>query len=222
MTLVLRPEEPFAGPFERWPLQRLADAVTSATGTPRVPAMVAVDGRGASGKSTLARALAEALPDAVVVRTDDVAWHHSFFGWADLMASGVLEPARAGRAVAFRPPAWEERGRPGAIEVPAGTRFVVIEGTGASRRDLDEFLDFRIWVQSDFFAAERRGIDRDIALGVNGDAAAAFAFWHEWQAQEIPFFAADRPWERAGVSTCGTPATPIGSAELLVSLASAR
>lgn len=209
--MILRPEEPFAGPFEPWPLTRLADAVASAT-----PAVVAVDGRGASGKSTLARALAAALPSAAVVHTDDVAWHHSFFDWADLMVSGVLEPALAGRAVAYRPPAWEERGRPGAIEIPEGTATVIVEGTGAARRELDRLLHFRIWVQSDFFLAERRGIERDIAQGVNGDAREAFAFWHEWQAQEIPFFAMDRPWERADLVTCGTPPTAVDPDEVMV------
>jgi hypothetical protein len=214
--VILRPEEPFAGQFEPWPLTRLADAVASANADSPAPAVVAVDGRGASGKSTLARALASALPAAVVVHTDDVAWHHSFFDWADLMLSGVLAPALAGRAVAYRPPAWDEHGRPGAIEIPAGSRVVLVEGTGAARRELEHLLSFRIWVQSDFFLAERRGIERDIAQGVNGDAREAFAFWHEWQAQEVPFFATDRPWERADLVTCGTPLTDVGPEGVLV------
>ncbi len=216
MTFVLRPEEPFAGPFEPWPLMRLADAVASATAPSPTPAVVAVDGRGASGKSTLARSLATALPAAVVVHTDDVAWHHSFFDWADLMMSGVLEPALAGRAVSYRPPAWDDRARPGAIEIPANTRVVLVEGTGAARRELEHLLSFRIWVQSDFFLAEQRGIERDIAQGVNGDANEAFAFWHEWQAQEIPFFATDRPWERADLVTCGTPMPTVKPDQVLV------
>lgn len=214
--MILRPEEPYAGPFEPWPLTRLVDAVAAAIAPSPTPAVVAVDGRGASGKSTLARAIAAALPAAVVVHTDDVAWHHSFFGWADLMVSGVLEPALAGRAVAYRPPAWDERARTGAIEIPASTRVVLVEGTGAARRELEQLLSFRIWVQSDFFLAERRGIERDIAQGVNGDASEAFAFWHEWQAQEIPFFATDRPWERADLVTYGTSLTAVGPDEVLV------
>lgn len=216
MILVVRPEEPFAGPFERWPLERLADAVASATATSPAPAVVAVDGRGASGKSTLARRLADALPNAVVIHTDDVAWHHSFFDWVDLLLAGVIEPARAGQSVAYRPPAWDKRGRAGAIEVPVGTRFIVVEGVGASRRELDPLLNHRIWVQSDFFAAERRGIERDIAQGVNGDATEAFAFWHEWMAQEIPLLASDRPWERADLTVCGTPMSAVGPHEALV------
>ena len=171
-SLVLRPEEPAAGPWERWPLQRLADVVATAGATTSAgPLVVAVDGRGASGKSTLATRLAAEMPDAVVIGTDDVAWHHSFFDWVDLLIEGVLAPAAIGRAVSFRPPEWEERGRTGSIDVPAGTRYVIVEGTGASRRELDAQLGYRIWVQSDFFAAERRGIERDVAQGVNGNRA---------------------------------------------------
>lgn len=68
-----------------------------------------MDGRSASGKSTLAAVLSSAVPGSVAVQTDDVAWHHSFFNWADLLRDGVLVPARAGREVRFRPPAWEQR-----------------------------------------------------------------------------------------------------------------
>ena len=41
--------------------------------------IIAIDGRSGSGKTTLASALVEVLPEAFVVHTDDVAWHHSFF-----------------------------------------------------------------------------------------------------------------------------------------------
>lgn len=34
---------------------------------------------------------------------------------------------------------------------------------------------------------------------------AAESFWDEWEAEESPFLAADRPWERADAILCGTP-----------------
>ena len=75
--------------------------------------VVAVDGRSAGGKTTLAQRLAAAHPAAALVHTDDVAWNHSFFGWDDVLAAGVLAPARRGDAVTFRPPPWDEHDRPG-------------------------------------------------------------------------------------------------------------
>lgn len=164
------------------------------------PAVLAVDGRSGSGKSTFASAVCAHLPGSVVVHTDDVAWWESFFGWDALMATGVLEPARRGGDVRYRPPAWETRGREGRIRVPAGARLLIVEGVGASRRSLAHLVDASVWVQSDGAEARRRGIERD-----GGDADAA-GFWDDWQAEEIPFLATDRPWERAALVVCGTPA----------------
>ena len=92
--------EPDCGP---WRTVAVAD-LYPALGRPRV---LAVDGRSGSGKSTLVARLVATVPGAAVVHTDDVAWYHDFFDWADLLADGVLAPWRAGQDVAYRPPAWE-------------------------------------------------------------------------------------------------------------------
>ena len=223
VRMFLPPGEPAAGPWRVAPLEELLEIVVRAAGDPvSHPRIVAVDGRGASGKSTLAKRLAAAVLASAVVSTDEVAWHHSFFGWTELLATGVLQPGRRGEAVSYRPPAWRERGRPGAIEVPAGRELLIVEGVGAGRRELAELLDAVVWVQSDFEVAERRGIARDLGEGVNGDEEETVAFWHEWMAEELVFLAQQRPWERACVVVAGTlaranrtrpspPGTPTGA-----------
>jgi energy-coupling factor transporter ATP-binding protein EcfA2 len=163
----------------------------AALGRPRV---LAVDGRSGSGKSTLVARLAATVPSTAVVHTDDVAWHHDFFDWADLLLDGVLVPWRAGRDVAYRPPPWEVRSRPGAITVPSGAPLLVVEGVGAGRRAFAPYLDALVWVQTDRAVATRRGLERD-----GGDVA----FWDEWEARERPFLAADRPWARADLVVNG-------------------
>ncbi len=174
--------------------------------------MVAVDGRSGSGKTTAASALAVAIPGSIVIHTDDVAWYESFFGWDHLLAARVLLPLRRGEAVDFRPPAWEVRGRSGAITVAAGTPVVLVEGVGSARRSLSTLLDATVWVQSDHAEANRRGIERD------GGTAEVVSFWAEWGSAEERFLADDRPWERARVTVCGTPSLiPQGDeAEVLV------
>jgi hypothetical protein len=179
--------EPDCGP---WRAVAVAD-LFAALGLPRV---LAVDGRSGSGKSTLVARLAATVPGTAVVHTDDVAWHHDFFDWADLLLEGVLAPWRAGRDVAYRPPPWDARGRPGAITVPSGAPLLVVEGVGAGRQAFAPFLDALIWVQTDRALATRRGLERD-----GGDVA----FWDEWEARERPFLAADRPWERADLVVSG-------------------
>ncbi len=157
MTMVLPAGEPAAGPWRVQPAVDLVDRLRVAAAPPAGrPWVVGIEGRSGGGKSTLARTVAATVPGAVVVHTDDVAWHHSFFGWADLLADGILTGARRGEPVAYRPPAWDVRGRHGAIEVPAGCPLLIVEGVGASRRELAELLDTVVWVQSDFAEAQRR------------------------------------------------------------------
>jgi hypothetical protein len=155
--------EPVAEPWTARPLEDVAAQLREATAAPDGVSVIAVDGRSAGGKTTFGARLAAHLPGAFVVHTDDVAWYESFFGWDQLMALGVLEPARRGRSVRFRPPAWDVQGREGAIEVPADTPFLIVEGVGASRRSLVPLIDAAVWVQSDFAEARRRGITRDLA-----------------------------------------------------------
>ena len=115
----------------------------------------------------------------------------------------MLEPVRAGQGVSYRPSAWIERGREGAIEVPPDCSLLILEGVGAARRELLEALDVVVWVQSDMDRARTRGLARDIAE--TGDDAAAVAFWDEWMTAELIFQAEQRPWERADFVVCGTP-----------------
>ncbi len=191
------PGEPVAGPWTARPLGEVADrllALAASRAEGRSPVVIAIDGRSGAGKSTFAARLAQVARDVEIVHTDDIAWHHSFFGWSELMRGGVLEPLRRGEGVEFRPPAWVERGRPGAVSVPGGCRAVVVEGVGAGRRDLADLVDALVWVQSDAADARTRGIARD-----GGDVA----FWDEWDAEEVPFLDEHRPWERADVVVAG-------------------
>ena len=157
--------------------------------------MIAVDGRSGAGKTTLGTTLAATVPRSAVVHTDDLAWFHARFDWVELMREGVLEPVHRGEPVAYRPPPWDVRSRPGAVEVPAPCELLVVEGVGAARAELADLVDLVIWVQSDREIARERGIERD-----GGDVAG----WDEWQSEELPFLERDRPWELADVIVAGT------------------
>jgi len=193
-------DEPVAGPWRVAPISELVSVLLNAggrlVGRPRI---VAVDGRSGSGKTTLAERLRTAVPDAEVVHTDDIAWWHSRFGWYDLMIDGVLEPLHSGQPVHYQPPAWASHGRAGQIEASANASVVIIEGVGAARREVTHLLDAVVWVQSDFGEAMRRALVRD------GDDASARERRDAWMTEEIPFLAADRPWERATIIVAGTP-----------------
>lgn len=214
MALQLAPEEPEAGRAEL--LSTLVEAITRrgpGNATPGRPVVLAVDGRSNAGKTTLAARICRAVPGSAVVHTDDIAWEHSRFGWAGLLIEGILEPVHQGRAVSYRPPRWAEHAREGSIEVPADCPLLIIEGDGAGRQEVADMIDALIWVQSD----QREAGQRSLARAGNPDpmdlanmAADASPFDESgWMAEEIPFNAAQRTWERADVIVCGTPGNPL-------------
>jgi hypothetical protein len=161
-------------------------------------ALLAIDGRSSAGKTTLAARICESTDGALVVHTDDLAWRHSVFGWNELLVNGVLLPARRGDHVCYRPPAWDIHGRPGAIEVPAGTRLLIVEGVGAGRRELASHLDGIIWIQSDLDETLARDKQRVAAGEISATAYA------DWMQQERPFHASQETWTRARMIVCGS------------------
>lgn len=192
--------EPAAGPWRAVPIGELVDHLYEVAGAVRGrPHIVAIDGRGGAGKSTLAQRLRAHVPRSAVVHTDDVAWHHSFFDWAGVLAEHVVEPLRRGKAVDFRPPPWAQRDRPGSITVPAGLDTVWVEGTGVLRTQLAPLLDASVWVQVDREEAGRRLVDRD------GEAPEQLRHVEKWLREEHPFLLRERPWEHASVVLAGSP-----------------
>jgi mannitol-1-/sugar-/sorbitol-6-phosphatase len=159
------------------------------------PLLVGIDGRSRSGKSTLAALIARCIQGVVVIHTDEVAWHHSFFGWSDVLIEGVLRPLRRdGLPLSYTPQPWIERGRPGSIAIPGGTEIILVEGVGAARRELSNWFNATIWVQTDPDVAMARTIalDRDPP-----------GFIDDWMRAENAHLAADQPWTRASAVVSG-------------------
>jgi hypothetical protein len=215
MSLQLAPEEPEATPWRVEQLSAVVDAVMRTTPDNAVPGrsvVLAVDGRSNNGKTTLAARIGDAVPGSVVIHTDDLAWKHSRFGWTDLLVDGILVPVNMGRAVSYRPPRWTEYGRGGSIEVAAGCPLLVIEGDGAGRREVVHLIDTLIWVQADQRVADRRRRARDRSPGAldmtNLPSDGSLPDHEGWMAEEVPFNAGQRSWERADIVVCGTPEIP--------------
>lgn len=195
----LHTEEPSGEPWLTVPLQLATQVILAAVdSSERLPMIVAIDGRSSSGKTTLSRRIHDAVPHSSVVHTDDIAWYQSSFDWADLLRHGILDPVRQGKAVSFRPPAWDQRGRPGSIDVPGQSSLVIVEGVGAARNALASDIDLSIWVQADMTEAEQRNAQRIAAGEVTPTV------FRQWMA-ELEFLAAERPWDRADLLVAGTP-----------------
>ena len=175
----------------------LASALHLVRSLRRRPSIVAVDGRSSSGKTTLTAGIAAAAPESRVVHTDDIAWHHAVLDWDGLLADGVLRPFRSGRAVSYRPPQWDRLSRSGSIDVPASCPLLLVEGVGSGRRELSVLLDAVIWVETDAAELDRRNATRVAAGEISPEDHAA------WMAEEEPFVAAQRTWERADLIVPG-------------------
>jgi uridine kinase len=176
-------------------LQRLRESAPDVVGRPR---LIAIDGRGGAGKSVLVDRLRVVVPGSEVVHTDDVAWNHACFDWGDLIVENILLPLHRGEAVEFRPQAWIEHDRPGAIHVPAGAAVVWIEGTGIIREEFAPWIDASIYVQGDLREQERRLVARD------GNSVAQQHHIASWLAEELPLMLREQPWHRATIVVAGT------------------
>ena len=153
--------------------------------------IVAVDGRAGSGKSSLARRLAERT-GATVVHTDDFAAWDDLAGWWPRFDADVLVPLLNGRDAHFQVRDWEgdEFGRSlGPWKTAPWTPVVVIEGVTAARREATGRLAYRAWVEA--------ALDVRLGRGLGRDGEDHRELWLGWQRQEDEFFTVDQPDRRA-------------------------
>jgi len=116
--------------------------------------VIAIDGHGAAGKSTIAAAVAEPT-GATVVHTDDFfdpaaprePGLSGYYDWRRLRAE-ALEPLRAGRAAEFRRFDWERgRGLGGTASATPGP-LIVLEGVFSASPELSDLVDRAVFVDT--------------------------------------------------------------------------
>ncbi len=124
-----------------------------------VTRVVAVDGLGGAGKSTLAGILASSL-GAAVVHTDDFATATEPLDWWPRMIEEVRSPLSADLPARFQRHDWDAGRRVDWVEVQPGG-IVIVEGVTSSRREFGGFLSLAIWVETSAEERMRRGLERD-------------------------------------------------------------
>lgn len=152
---------------------------------------VGVDGWGAAGKTTLARAIAAAPADAVVIHIDDFASPRiPEWDWRRFDAQ-VVAPLAAGRPARYQ--RWDWASDTGAEwhEALPGS-VVVVEGVSSTRREVRAPWALTVWVDAPLELRLRRAVERD--------GAAMLPRWRDdWLPSEEAYVARERPQERADV-----------------------
>lgn len=150
--------------------------------------LIAIDGPGGAGKSSLARRLADHLGDAPVVHTDDFASWDNPLDWWPRLVEEVLEPLARNEAARYVRSNWEREEERTWGEV-APSPFVILEGVSAFRQAFRPFLTYSIWIETPREVRLRRGLERD------GEDARAQ--WEKWMAEEAAYVVREKPRDNA-------------------------
>ena len=154
-------------------------------------AVVLIDGRAGSGKSTFARLLQdqvfqETKQSPKVVHMDDL-----YSGWEGLaqgslyLVENILTPIKLAGKAHWQRWDWanDKRGGPdpgnGWREFD-GENMLIVEGCGSVTAKSAELADFTIWIEADRKNRKERFAARDRGTFSN--------FWANWSAQEDEFF----------------------------------
>jgi chloramphenicol 3-O-phosphotransferase len=175
----------------------------SARPSPTPTRLVAIDGCGGAGKSTLARALAAVCGGVPVVRVDDFLSWHDLDRWWERLEREALWPVLAGRGARYRVRDWAQdplgESLNGWIQI-SPAELVIVEGISCSRRAITHALTMALWVHAPRSERLRRGVARD------GEERRSL--WTEWMRAEDAFFAEDGASRRADHLVSGLPTVP--------------
>ena len=151
------------------------------------PILIAIEGYGGAGKSTLASKLAQELGDAYVVGIDDfivkeklteTSWDKGSFD-RERLEQQVLKPLRSGQTASYQKLIWADNSLSDYVAVPE-VRYVIIEGISSYHPNLAHYYDYKIWVDTPMGIAKARGHARD---GSNENAR----LWDLWAANDLRY-----------------------------------
>lgn len=172
------------------------------------PLLIAVEGLGGAGKSTLAAQLSAALPGSSIVEVDDFyrpmtaeeraklgprEGYERYFDWTRLLEEAI-EPLRQRRRARFQRYDWEMGRLRGWREVAPGD-VVIVEGVYSTRPELSALFGVTVFVDT---PREQRA-DRMAARGYDN-----LDWLDHWMAAEDWYVSRHRPAERADLVIDGS------------------
>jgi uridine kinase len=156
----------------------IADAVLNLPGTANGTKIVAIDGTGGSGKTTLAAAAAELLDDAVIIHGDDFyrpmpdhereqldaqQGYQRYFDW-ERLRDQILAPLRSEQTAQYQVYDWTT-GSLGAWNEVSPGRTAIVEGVYCARPELAPYYHLTAYVDT----PRETCLKRQQARGQNSD-----------------------------------------------------
>lgn len=149
--------------------------------------LIAIEGFGGSGKTTIAQRLKEALGDAYIVSIDDfivkskladTSWDNGVFD-IERLERQVLLPAASEKEVAYQKLIWASDTLSEPVIVP-NVKYLIIEGITSYHPKIAKYYDYKIWVDTPMEVAKQRGHARD---GSNENAQ----YWDLWAENDVAY-----------------------------------
>jgi uridine kinase len=187
-------------------LSGLLCAIDRVRGSGSGTTLVAIDGAGGSGKTSLAGDVARQLDDCVVVHGDDfyrpmpeverqrldaAGGYHRYFDWQRLRAQ-VLVPLSAERDAHYQAYDWASGDLGAWHEVVAGW-LVIVEGVYSTRPELAPAYDLTVFVDA----------PREVCLQRLAARGSSAEWTPRWRAAEDHYLETTQPIARAGLVVKG-------------------
>ena len=164
--------------------------------------LIAVDGHGGSGKSSLAGYLAQKL-HAEIIRTDDFASWDNPFNWWPLVVERVFRPIGDGATKLSYPRSkwWANHNPEPVVDQPV-TSIMILEGVSSLRKEFRNYMSFGIFVDTPEEICLKRGIQRDVSTGKPREEVVKL--WQQWLREENLYLKRDQPKRYADLVIDGT------------------
>lgn len=165
---------------------------------------IAIDGRGGSGKTTLAALLAKKL-NAQLIQTDDFASWDNPYDWWPLAIERIFEPIKHGAKVLNYPRSkWWDSHQSEPVVDQSVTNIMIIEGVSSLRKEFRDYISIGIFVNTPREICLRRGIERDINNDTGKTEAEIAAMWEKWVKDEDAYIDRHKPQKFADIVIDGT------------------